>query len=664
MRKYLPFIAASIALVVYFLTTCRAIWIGDSGEFALALQTFGIAHPPGYPLFTIQGTLFVQALSFLRPAFAGGIYSTNVAAAAVGVVFMIMRRRLDDVTSFGLALCWAFAAIFWAETNGVEIYTLNVLLIVLTYFALESESAYKWPLTIYLFGLCLCNHPSSLALAPAILYRFFAEREYRRVSRLPLYAGLLAVAATMYLYLWVRSTHDPISDWGNPEGLSAIWQHMSLKQYSGWVHNSWDNLLFAGQLYVRSVLECWSWPGLFLIVTGTALGFKLHFARTISALLMLATALFMASFHQAVNHEPFFLPPLFASLLLISINIEALRHKASLRSVASWAVVAAAAVLLVLNYRANDKSDYTLYDDYSHQLLDSALPNSTVFLAGDINTFGATYLRFAENYRPDLKIYDRSIRKRAMSERASDLTGTGVTDLFESRTAILKREQGRLYLSKSHYQNEPDWWAALDSLFSFGMLYDTRPPDQSAKTVPAYPASYDPGDLMSRELLVNLDLIRGEELLLPGSSDTAAALAQFRLALGRYDVETRGVLLNQLGIYFRKAGARDLALETYSRALEKPILSSAQRDEIRFNISNIYKDRGNIAVEQKDFTGAVKDFEHALEYDQKNARLILNIGLIYAQQLKDNNNARRYLTRYLELEPGDSRVVQLLGTLR
>ncbi len=664
MKKYLPFIAASIALVVYFLTTCRAIWIGDSGEFALALRTFGIAHPPGYPLFTIQGTLFVQALSFLRPAFAGGIYSITVAAAAVGVIFMIMQRRLDDVTSFGLALCWAFAAIFWAETNGVEIYTLNVLLIAVTYFALESESAYKWPLTIYLFGLCLCNHPSSLALAPAIIYRFFSEGEYRRVSRFPLYAGLLAVAATMYLYLWVRSIHDPISDWGNPEGLSALWQHMSLKQYSGWVHNSWDNLLFAGQLYVRSVLECWSWPGLFLIVTGTALGFKLYFARTINSLMMLATALFMASFHQAVNHEPFFLPPLFASLLLISINIQALRHKASLRSVASWAVVAAAAVLLVLNYRANDKSDYTLYDDYSHQLLDSALPNSTLFLAGDINTFGATYLRYAENYRPDLKIYDRSIRKRAMSERASELAGIAVTDLFESRTAILKREQGRLYLAKSHYQNEPDWWAGLDSLFSFGMLYDTRPTDQPAKAVPEYPASYDPGDLMSRELLVNLDLIRGEELLLPGVSDTAAALTQFRLALGRYDVETRGVLLNQLGIYFRKAGARDLALETYNRALEKPILSSSQREEIRFNISNIYKDRGNIAVEQNDFAGAVKDFELALEYDQKNARLLLNIGLIYAQQLKDNNNARRYLTRYLELEPGDSRVVQLLGTLR
>lgn len=662
MKRFWPVIAALAAFAVYYLTTCRGIWIGDSGEFALALKTFGIAHPPGYPLFTIQGTLFVQALSFLRPIFAGGIYSITVSAAAVGIVFLIMRRRLDDLSSFGLALCWAFTAIFWAETNGVEIYTLNVLLIVATYLALESESSYKWPLTIYLFGLCLCNHPSSLALVPAILYRFFAEGEYRRTSRFPFYVGLLAVAGTMYLYLWVRSTHDPISDWGNPEGLSALWQHMSLKQYSGWVHNSWDNLLFAVQLYFRSVLECWSWLGLILILSGLGLGFKYNFARTINALTILVTSISMAAFHQAVNHEPFYLPPLFASLLLISNNLVALKSKARIRSVVSWAIVGAAAILLVLNYRANDKSDYTLYDNYSRQLLDSALPNSTIFLAGDINTFGAEYLRYGEDYRSDLTLYDRSIRKRALTERASELAGFSTTDLFEARTTIIRRERGRLYLAKSHYQNEPDWWEGLDSLFSFGMLYDTRPPIEASRVVPSYPTSHDPGDLMSRELLVNLDLIRGEELLLNGERDKAEE--QFRMALSRYDIETRGVLLNQLGIYFRKSDALELALETYNRALEKPILSSNQRAEIRFNISNVHKDRANLAMESSDYVAAVQHFEEAANYDENNSRLILNIGLIYAQHLRDNNSARRYLTRYLELEPGDQRVQQLLGSLR
>ena len=290
------------------------------------------------------------------------------------------------------------------------------------------------------------------------------------------------------------------------------------------------------------------------------------------------------------------------------------------------------------------------------------MPNSTICLAGDINTSGAEYLRYGEDYRSDLTLYDRSIRKRALTERASELAGFSTTDLFEARTTIIRRERGRLYLAKSHYQNEPDWWEGLDSLFSFGMLYDTRPPIEASRVVPSYPTSHDPGDLMSRELLVNLDLIRGEELLLNGERDKAEE--QFRMALSRYDIETRGVLLNQLGIYFRKSDALELALETYNRALEKPILSSNQRAEIRFNISNVHKDRANLAMESSDYVAAVQHFEEAANYDENNSRLILNIGLIYAQHLRDNNSARRYLTRYLELEPGDQRVQQLLGSLR
>lgn len=664
MKRLWPIIAALSALIVYFLTTCRGIWIGDSGEFALALKTFGIAHPPGYPLFTILGTLFVQALSFLRPIFAGGIYNSVLAAAAVGVVYLIMRRRLDNLSSLGLALCWAFAPIFWSETNGVEIYTLNILLIAVTYLALESECEYKWPLTIYLFGLCLCNHPSALALAPAIIYRFLVEGEFRRVARLLFYFALLAIAGTMYLYLWLRSIHDPVSDWGNPEGLAALWQHMSLKQYSGWVHNSWDNLFYTAKLYVRSIMECWSWPGLLFIVSGIVIGFKRNRARAINALLMLVTALLMAAFHQAVDYGPFYLPPLFASLLLISLNIEALRVGTLRRNLAAAVIGAAAVLLLVLNFRANDKSDYTLYDDYSHQLLDTALPNGSLFLAGDICTFGPTYLRYAEDYRPDLKIYDRSIRRRALTERASELTGTAIDELFAARAVLLRRELGRLYFAKSHYQNEPDWWNGLDSLYTFGLLYDTRPPDLRPENVPSYAASFDPGDLMSRELLVNLDLIRGEELLVSQPPDTAAALGEFRLALARYEFEPRGVLLNQLGIFLRRMGAGDLALEAYNIALGKEILTAGQRTEIRFNISNVFKDRGNLAISQNDFVGAARHFEQAAEYDSENPRLLLNIGLIYAQHLRDNDSARKFLSRYLELEPGDTRVQQLLGSLR
>lgn len=663
MKRYLPVIAAAVAFVVYFLTTCRALWIGDSPEFALVLNSLGIAHPPGYPLFTILGTLFVQALAFLRPIFAGGIFCSLAAAAAVGVIFLILRRHLSDLTALGLSLIWAFTPIFWAETNGVEIYTLNVLLIALCFYALESRTPYRWPLTIYLFGLCLTNHPSALALAPALLYAFFTDREHTRPRRLPLYFALLLLAGSIYLYLWIRSLHNPATDWGNPEGLSALWQHMTLKQYSGWVGNSWDHVVFSLQLYARAVLDCWSWPGAILIVSGAGVGWNLARRRTVYALLILGMALFMAAFHQAVNHEPFFLPPLLASLLLIANNFLWLQRLKLPRPIWATAAIAAAVVLLALNYRDQDKSNYTLYEDYSRVLLEAAPDNSLLFVAGDINSFGPLYLQFAEGYRTNVEVYDRSVRKWPLIAQARRYSPTVGNDVLTARALLLASSPKRRFFAKSHYQNEPDWWEGLDSLHSYGLLYEFSPPIDRSRPVRAYPADFDPGDLMSRELLVNLDLIRGEEKLLLSPPDRVGAEADFRLAFRRYENEPRGLLLNQVGIFLRRIGMPDLALEAYTRGLAKPILAAGQRAEIRFNISNVYKDRGNAALQNQDFAAAAGEFERAAEFDPDNPRLLLNLALIYARQLNNSVKARAHLSRYLELEPNDAQARQLLNSL-
>lgn len=169
---------------------------------------------------------------------------------------------------------------------------------------------------------------------------------------------------------------------------------------------------------------------------------------------------------------------------------------------------------------------------------------------------------------------------------------------------------------------------------------------------------------MSQELLVNLDLVLAEESLLKQPPDSLAALRHLGSGLGRYDNEPRAVLLNQLGIFCRKFGASEIALECYRRALDKPILTTQQTAEIEFNISNVYKDRGNAAMARSDYRAAASEFVQALNYDGKNTRLLLNLALIYEQQLFDRSNALVYFKRYLELVPDDARVRNLMNNLR
>ncbi len=661
--KWVALAPALLVWLLYFTTTCRAIWIGDSAEFALALKTCGVAHPPGYPLFTIIGTIAVQLLGFLRPVFAGGIYNISLAAAATGVVYLIARRFYEWLPALGISCVWGVTAIFWAETAGVEIYTLNVLLFALVVLAAFSRSRNRWLLLAYLFGLSLSNHPSALSLAPALLYFFLMERAYRKPARLIPMILLVLIAGSIYFYLWGASIKDPISDWGNPEGIAALWSHMKLEQYSGWVENSVSNLLYAAKLYYRTVIECYTIVGLLLLVAGTIAGISKRRRETIFLLIVLVAALVLAAFHQAVNYEPFFLIPMLVTLLLISFNLEWIRERQLHTRIAGAVIIAIACLLGVSQYAEQDKSDYNLYDQYSRALLDAVPGNGTLFLAGDINSFGPTYLRYAENYRPDLTLFDRSIRKRALLEQAAGL-GIRTDDLYVARAAVLQLDGGRKLFAKSHYQNEPSWWEGIDSLYSYGLLYEYATPVDQHPPLPGYPPNLEPGDLMSRELVANIDLINGEEALLRLPPDSMLAEAYFEAALGRYAREFRGVLYNQLGIFFRKVGYLDLALRAYETGLEQPVLAAQTRDEIEYNISNIYKDRANRAIAARDFESAINNCKQALELDPENEQLLLNAALILERELNRPQEAIPYYERYLRLRPDDDRVRRALDALK
>src|SRR5437667_87566 len=76
---------AVIALAMYVRTLCPTVNFIDSGELATDLYTLGIAHPTGYPFFTLVGYAFSHLPLGLRV-----IYQLNLMAAlfcAAGVFF-------------------------------------------------------------------------------------------------------------------------------------------------------------------------------------------------------------------------------------------------------------------------------------------------------------------------------------------------------------------------------------------------------------------------------------------------------------------------------------------------------------------------------------------------------------------------------------------------
>src|SRR2546423_2175012 len=103
LKPWLGAVAVSAAAgILYFLTAARDIVVGDSPELIAAAVTLGVAHAPGYPLFTMVGHLF-SLLPFGAIPFRVNLLSVVCDALTVGVIcFTALRLPRSHLSA---ALC-------------------------------------------------------------------------------------------------------------------------------------------------------------------------------------------------------------------------------------------------------------------------------------------------------------------------------------------------------------------------------------------------------------------------------------------------------------------------------------------------------------------------------------------------------------------------------
>ena len=126
----------AVAGLLYFLTAARDIVVGDCPELITAAVTLGVAHAPGYPLFTMLGHLFSQ-LPLGPIPFRVNLLSAVCDALTVGIVFLtgfrLSRSRLASAIA---ALILALNPLFWSWSLVAEVFPLNNLLAALLIYLL------------------------------------------------------------------------------------------------------------------------------------------------------------------------------------------------------------------------------------------------------------------------------------------------------------------------------------------------------------------------------------------------------------------------------------------------------------------------------------------------------------------------------------------------
>jgi hypothetical protein len=228
----------ALVAVVYALTCARAVLGGDNGEFATLFAEGGVAHPSGYPLYT----LWLRAWSWLpasSPAH-GAALATSLHGALAAAALALASRAWGATrwgTLFALA-SWCFASLPWRLSTHAEVFALNAAVALTVAWIAAPQGPARGARRTALLGLVagagLANHLSVALVAPLGLYGAvlgIRESEHRvRTALLGVAALAPGLATYTSLYLTAMHAGDRYI-WGDPTTLQGLIDHILRKDF-------------------------------------------------------------------------------------------------------------------------------------------------------------------------------------------------------------------------------------------------------------------------------------------------------------------------------------------------------------------------------------------------------------------------------------------------
>ncbi|HET9950910.1 MAG TPA: DUF2723 domain-containing protein, partial [Candidatus Eisenbacteria bacterium] len=354
--KRAPLLSGVVALLVYLALAPPVLGAGDSAELTLVLAFDGVAHPTGYPLWTLFGHLFVRMLHALGVAwpYAANAWSALGAAAAVALLHAAARRLLPPRPE-GPAWAWettalAPAALFlllptWTGVATVaEVYSWHQAWVhgaVVAFLAIAGIGAAPGAAALAGWGLLvgagLAHHLTSLLVAAPLTLAIGATVVGDGARRgAPLAAARRAgafvagaiVPLLTYASIYLKSDRDGPGFWpALTPGWAGFRAHVTGAQYHGALRGfAWpdaDRTLLAGS--IAPILAV----ALFLLVAALLLARQARERMALGALL--AAALFQIAFsltYRVADPAQYFLPALGIALLSIPSFVGAVAVRA------------------------------------------------------------------------------------------------------------------------------------------------------------------------------------------------------------------------------------------------------------------------------------------------------------------------------------------------
>jgi len=442
-----------ITVYVLTLTPSLSFLSPDGSELATIPAVLGLAHMPGYPLYTWLGFLFSK-LPFGDVAYRINLMSAFMAAVGVGglywMIIQILPKRpaasaqqsSTSATLFGVlrrgcaalaALTFAFSDTFWSQALIAEVYAVNIGMLALSLLLLlrweRSRKATHFFLFALVYGLSLGTHLSNLGFAPAfVVFILMVDARVLKDWRWwlgALFGFGLGIAQYAWLPLKASTLNDRMMLRDAPTTLTGIYNYtlgaFSQLKFAFPLEQIPDRVV----LYLFMLQREMGWLALFLGVVGL---FSLLLRRPKYFYLIILMYLVHVWFfiqYRVFDLEVFFIPAHFLWAILSAFGLyEGLailfqviaewhgkrkakyQPSAALRTLLAVIIfislIAPAGLNLALHWEERDQSHDTAINDFYANVWALLPENAALLTQSGVFGYSAFYWQMIYDLRPDV----------------------------------------------------------------------------------------------------------------------------------------------------------------------------------------------------------------------------------------------------------------------
>lgn len=462
--NYYAAISSFIVLLFYVFTLAPGVIASDSGELATVQYTLGIAHPTGYPLFTILGYLFSHLPIPIRPIIKLNFLTALWSALTVYVLILTIKRILDNYQSWisssnnipqivyerfelnedlkiissvfgGLVL--GFSKTFWFNSLSVEVYSLHIFLFSLTFYFmirafLKQNSLTKknfleddWFLAFIFLSLSFTNHLSTLFIVPAFLFLYFYGFNFssQRIKKFIIYSLIaLLIIILLYLYIPLRAMTQPFLNWGNPVTFKDFINHISGRLYHQFLFPSFSEYIsnigrFLNTLTIDFNKSEFQGSDFSIVVIISLLGIitsVIFFKRLFHTLMLIfLTTVLISALYNIPDIDAYYLAAHFSFAIFAALGffyLASIKLRQKTKTV-SLLIVFIISILVEINqnYSRVDISKNSLIDDYTIYLLNSVEDNSIILSNRSSFYFPSLYYQLVEGVRKNVVVAEHKL---------------------------------------------------------------------------------------------------------------------------------------------------------------------------------------------------------------------------------------------------------------